>query len=135
MNRLTEYIATEAQITVSDNTMTAIRTGFRTVLADEHRGYTLGRYLAGQLPYYYRTVEGIVADFASQNSALEAVIDLAANAPTSPKFRNSHCGEILASHFVESRLGFRRLYSKLTLTTSENTNVHKMDGLCLTQRI
>lgn len=53
----------------------------------------------------------------------------AATAPTSPSFRNSHCGEILAAHFVEGRLGYKRLYSKLTLTSSQNTNVHKMDGL------
>ncbi|MCA1549695.1 DUF1837 domain-containing protein [Bradyrhizobium sp. BRP19] len=70
-----------------------------------------------------------MTDFVSGNSALEAVLDLAANAPTSPSFRNSHCGEILAAHFIESQLGYRRLYSKLTLTSSENTNVHKMDGL------
>ncbi len=99
------------------------------MLHDEHEGYTLGKHIAGQIPYYYRTVEGIVADFTSQVSALEAVLDLATTVPTSTSFRNSHCGEILASHFVESRLGFRRLYSKLTLTTSQNTNVHKMDGL------
>jgi hypothetical protein len=37
--------------------------------------------------------------------------------------------EILAAHFIESRLGLRRLYSKLTLLSSQNTNAHKMDGL------
>jgi uncharacterized protein DUF1837 len=116
-------------LAVSDGQLKALRKGSRIVLKDDHDGYKLGKHIAGQLPYYYRTIEGIISDFASAVSALEAVVDLAANAPTSPHFRNSHCGEILASHFVESRLGFRRLYSKLTLTTSQNTNVHKMDGL------
>lgn len=103
---------------------------FRAVLKDDHEGYTLGRHIAGQLPYYYRTVEGIVTDFASQNSALEAVLDLVANIPTSPKFRNSHCGEVLASHFVESKLGYRRLYSKLTMT-NPRTQMHTRWTDCL----
>ncbi|MGY4509325.1 Hachiman antiphage defense system protein HamA [Bradyrhizobium sp. USDA 3650] len=99
------------------------------MLHDQHKGYKLGKHLSGQLPYHYRPTKGIADDFTSENSALEAILDLAATAPTSTTFRNSHCGEILAAHFVESQLSYRRLYSKLTLTTSQNTNVHKMDGL------
>ncbi|WP_441228858.1 Hachiman antiphage defense system protein HamA [Tardiphaga sp. 20_F10_N6_6] len=128
-SRLSNYVATEAILTVADSKIVAVRGGSRAILKDEHEGYRLGKHISGKLPYHYRPMEGIVADFASGNSALEAVVDLAANAPTSEKFRNSHCGEILAAEFIESHLGYRRLYSKLTLTTSQNTNVHKMDGL------
>jgi hypothetical protein len=104
-SRISNYIASEAAITVSGPNFIAARGGMRAVLKEDHGGYRLGKHLSGRLPYHYRTVEGIVADFASGNSALEAVLDLAANAPTSAKFRNSHCGEILAAEFVESHLG------------------------------
>jgi hypothetical protein len=128
-DRLSVFVASEIALTVSNAKLRAVRGGTRAVLHDQHNGYKLGKHIAGQLPYHYRSIKGIVDDFVSENSALEAVLDLAANAPTSPTFRNSHCGEILASHFVESKLNYKRLYSKLTLTTSQNTNVHKMDGL------
>ena len=55
-------------------------------------------------------------------------LSLFSQAPTIPKFQNSHSGEILSSVYLEKVLGYRRLYSKLTMTTAENTNVHKMDG-------
>jgi hypothetical protein len=127
--RLSAFIASEIVLSVSSGKLVPVRAGNRAVLHDEHNGYKLGKHVSGQLPYHYRSTKGIVDDFTSENSALEAVLDLAATAPTSTKFRNSHCGEILAAHFVESQLNYRRLYSKLTLTTSQNTNVHKMDGL------
>ena len=57
------------------------------------------------------------------------MLDLMGTAPNSPKFRASHGGEILAAHYIEQSLKFRQLYSKLTLTTSEDTNAHKMDAL------
>jgi len=126
---LKNYIAEELAIAVNGTGLEALRGGSRAVLKDEHNGYSLGRYIAGQLPHHYRTLEGITADFASGTSALEAVLALAAALPDSPSFQNSHGGEILAAHFVESHLGFRRLYSKLTLLSSQNTNAHKMDAL------
>lgn len=125
---LKNYIVTETTLTISNGTK-SVRSGVRSILKDEHNNYTLGKHLSGQLPYYYRTVESILLDFEAEHSALEATIDLVSTAPNSPKFRNSHCGEILCAHFVESQLGYRRLYSKLTMTTSEDTNAHKMDGL------
>ncbi|WP_294196759.1 Hachiman antiphage defense system protein HamA [uncultured Sphingomonas sp.] len=109
--------------------LVAVRGGTRAIIRDEHRGYSLGRYVAGQLPHHYRAAEGIASDFLRGHSALEAVLAMAASMPTSTSFQNSHCGEIIAAHFVEDHLGFRRLYSKLTMLTAENTNAHKMDGL------
>lgn len=129
MASLKDYVAQVVGLNVTGNGVSVVRSGTRAILKDEHKGYTLGKHVSGQLPYHYRTVEGITADFASGHSALEAVLALAASMPTSPSFQNSHCGEIIASHFVEQHLGFRRLYSKLTMLTSQNTNAHKMDGL------
>jgi hypothetical protein len=102
---LKNYIATETALTIS-NGVKSVRSGMRSILKDEHGNYSLGKHLSGQLPYYYRTVESILSDFEAEHSALEATIDLVSTLPNSPKFRNSHCGEILCSHFVESRLGY-----------------------------
>ena len=123
------FFAAEVEIKVTGEDVTAIRQGFRTVLADDVGGYTLGKTISGQLPYYYRKLESVLQDFQSRHNALELLVDLMAAAPTTTSFRNSHCGEIVASQVIERKLGMRRLYSKLTMTTSENTNAHKMDAL------
>lgn len=129
MSKLSDFFISEAALRIATDGVTAVRTGFRTVLSDEAKEVTLARHLSGQLPYYYRKLESVVDDFQSRHDALDIMIDLMGTAPQSPKFRNSHCGEILAGHYVEEKLGLRRLYSKLTMTTSEDTNAHKMDGL------
>ncbi|TIX17108.1 MAG: DUF1837 domain-containing protein [Mesorhizobium sp.] len=129
MAKLKDYIAQVLGLKVTGEGIVAVRGGTRAILHDDYKGYSLGRHISGQLPHHYRTIEGIAADFASGDSALEAVLALAASMPDSISFRDSHCGEIIAAHFVEQHLGFRRLYSKLTMLTSQNTNAHKMDGL------
>ena len=129
LSKLRSYVAKELVLTATASGVTAIRDGSRAVLADDHKGYSLGKYLTGQLPKHYRTLDGIASDFESGNSCLEAVLGMIACMPTVASFQNSHCGEIAAAQFVEEILGYRRLYSKLTMTTSENTNAHKMDGL------
>jgi hypothetical protein len=106
----------------------SIRKGYRANLQDEYRGHQLARYLGGRIPYHYRTPENIGADFSAGHDAIEMVLSLFSQAPTTPKFQNSHSGEILSSIYLEEVVGYQRLYSKLTLTTAENTNVHKMDG-------
>lgn len=117
-----------ARITVSAAPPDAVRLGHRMKLSVGADPNTLAWYVAGQIPYFYRAPASIADDFASRHHALEMVRDIATKAPTKIKFQRSHCGEILAALFVEEVLGFRRLYSKLTMTTAENTNVHKMDG-------
>lgn len=129
MSKLKHYVAQELVLAPSTTGVTAVRDGCRAVLADDYKGYSLGKYLTGQLPKHYRTLDGIASDFESGNSCLEAVLGIIACMPTVASFQNSHCGEIAAAQFVEEVLGYRRLYSKLTMTTSENTNAHKMDGL------
>ncbi|MDR6392610.1 Hachiman antiphage defense system protein HamA [Paraburkholderia phenoliruptrix] len=126
---LKRYVAQEMILATKGDGVTAIRDGYRTVLADDFKDYSLGRYLTGQITQHYRTLDGIASDFKSGNSHLEALLGMIAPIPTVASFQNSHCGEIAAAQFVEDVLGYRRLYSKLTLITSENTNAHKMDGL------
>lgn len=129
MGLLSGYVAHEVGLQSTKKGLSIVRAGTRSVLNDNHQGFSLGKRLSNCLPYYYRTLEGIVSDFALGDYALEAILSLATNAPTSDKYRQSHCGEILGSYYLEQEMGFRRLYSKLTMTTSNNTNVHKMDGL------
>jgi hypothetical protein len=125
---LSRYVAEDIQLAVSGTTATIQRSGWRTLLKDPSPSYSLARDVAGQLPFFYRSPHAIAKDFAARHNFLELLIDLGIKTPTSPKFRNSHFGEILCALYLEHVLGYRRLYSKLTLTTSENTNVHKMDG-------
>ncbi len=122
------YVDGTVDIESSCLTIKKVRAGRRTFLKPDYNGRKLSRYLGGKLPYHYRAPEKIGEDFGAEHDALEMVWSLFAQAPTTPKFQNSHCGEILSSVYLEEVLGYRRLYSKLTLTSSENTNVHKMDG-------
>lgn len=122
------YVEGTVDIESSCLTVKKVRAGRRTFLKSDHDGRKLSRYLGGKLPYHYRTPEKIGEDFGAEHDALEMVWSLFAQAPTSPSFQNSHCGEILSSIYLEEVLGYRKLYSKLTLTSSEDTNVHKMDG-------
>lgn len=47
--------------------------------------------------------------------------------PNSSHFRNSHMGEIFAMLFAEEIMGLRRIYSKLSTLTTQNSNAYKMD--------
>lgn len=129
MSKLQKFYASETLVSVSDTSVSTLRSGFRTILSDSDGKVSLHKYLSGQLPYFYRKMESIVEDFESEHSALELMLDLMAAAPTTQSFRNSHGAEILAAHHIQEKLQYRRLYSKLTMTTSQDTNAHKMDAL------
>ena len=126
---LTNFLADEATLSVSNVHLTAVRDGTRTTFSDGHRPHDLVSHLSGQLPYFYRAPAQIAKDFASRLNALEVLADLIVKLPTTERFQRSHCGEILAALFLEDVLGLTRLYAKLSLSTSQNTNVHKSDGL------
>jgi hypothetical protein len=72
--KLEHFCAEDFDLNITSEGLTAVRKGRRTVFHDEHKGYTFGKHLAGQLPHHYRPIEGIVSDFASRVSALEAVL-------------------------------------------------------------
>lgn len=122
------YVDGTVDIASSCLTIQKVRAGRRSFLKSEYDGRKLSRYIGGKLPYHYRAPEKIGEDFGAEHDALEMIWSLFSQAPTTPKFQNSHCGEILSSVYLEEVLGYRKLYSKLTLTSSQNTNVHKMDG-------
>src|SRR5215213_1793518 len=123
-----KFITKEIELTVSSAGPTVRRKGWRTLFTDSVGNESLVHLVAGQIPYFYRKPESIAADFSRRHNALDMITDLAVKAPTTPKFQRSHCGEIFCALYVEQVLGFTRLYSKLTITSSENTNVHKMDA-------
>lgn len=129
---LNEYVVNEYALTASDTTLTVVREGRRYHLKDGSDDLPLSHHLAGQLPYFYREPAKLAAEFAvemaGRRNALDLLYDLTVRMPTTPKFQQSHCGEILSALLLEEVLGLRRLMCKLTLTTAENTNVHKMDG-------
>lgn len=125
---LEDFIIDLASLSPSSASIEVLRPCKRAVISDGSQPYDLVYHLAGQLPYFYRQPTRIAQDFASRHNALEMLADLAIRMPTHTHFQNSHCGEILAALFLEETLGLTRLYCKLSLTTSQNTNVHKMDA-------
>lgn len=125
---LDDFVTDLIRLSPSSDQLTAVRKGKRAILCDGEQPHDLIHFLSGQLPYFYREPARIAADFASRHHALEMIADIATRLPFRDKFQQSHCGEILAALFLENVLGLTRLYCKLSLTTAENTNVHKMDG-------
>jgi hypothetical protein len=138
MTRLHQYVAKHYEFNVSGSSLTVVRQGHRAHLRDSSGDPTLSHHIAGQLPYFYREPGKLSKEFAEEmanrRNALDLLYDLTVKMPTTPKFQQSHCGEILSALFLEEVLGLRRLMCKLTLTTSENTNVHKMDGFFVDTR-
>ncbi len=125
---LPHFIRQEHILTLTASAITAVRSGHRTLLDESKNGSTLAYHVGGQLPYFYRAPEKIAVDFSERRNALDMLYDMTVKMPTTPKFQQSHCGEVMAALFLEEVLNLRRLFCKLTLTTAENTNVHKMDG-------
>lgn len=132
MVKLHNYIKKDYVLQVSSAALSAIREGRRAHLDEDSNGLPLAHHLAGQLPYFYRDPQKLAKEFAAEmakrRNALDLLYDLTVKMPTTAKFRQSHCGEILSALFLEEVLHLRRLMCKLTLTTAEDTNAHKMDG-------
>lgn len=129
---LGNFVRQEYPLQVSSSGNSPVREGKRAHLNEMFSGNTLAHHLGGQLPYFYRTPSKLQKEFAAEmakrRNALDLLFDLTVKMPTSSKFQQSHAGEILSALFLEEVCGLRRLMCKLTLTTAENTNVHKMDG-------
>ena len=91
-------------------------------------GDRLDDLMADRVPLYYRSPEAIAEmlyDGYFRTAFLEAVRRL----PTSTHFRESHFGEILSAVFAQEVVGWRLIYHKLRLVSSENSNPYKMDLL------
>jgi hypothetical protein len=89
---------------------------------------SLDTYIAERLPYFYREPKQVARLFG-EGYFLSAIKRALERLPTAETFQSSHFAEILAAVYAEEMLGLRRLYSKLALTTAENTNAYKMDVL------
>lgn len=125
---LNNLVREEYVLKASDPKLPVVREGRRTLLDESNGDWSVAHHVAGQLPYFYREPKSIARDFQERRNALDMIRDMVVKLPTTPKFQQSHFGEVLSSIFLEDVLGLRRLFCKLTMTTSENTNVHKMDG-------
>lgn len=125
---LVDFVTDKITISPTSASLSPLRLGERATLCDGVPPRTLVHHLSGQLPYFYRAPADIAAEIVARHHALEVLSDAVIRMPTSPKFQQSHCGEILATLFLEDILGLTRLYCKLSLKTAENSNVHKMDG-------
>lgn len=89
-------------------------------------GVSLEQYLADRVPLFYRNVDNIVKTL-KQGFFLSAFVETLEKLPTSEHFRESHFGEIASAIFADEVMGLRKVYSKLRLLTSENSNAYKMD--------
>ena len=82
--------------------------------------------MADRAPLFYRSPDQI-AEMLREGYFRTAFREALLQLPTSTHFRDSHFGEILSAIFAEKVIGWRLIYSKLTLLTAENSNPYKMD--------
>ena len=87
---------------------------------------TLQEYVCDRLPLFYRDPEA-VANTLRDGYFITAVKETLRRLPMAESFQESHFGEIVAALFAEDVLGLRRLYSKLTYLSTQNSNAYKMD--------
>jgi len=108
------------------------KTMLRTVFCSElvrssaEASITLDHLIFDRTPLFYREPKKIINDL-QYGYFVTPISDTLRRLPQSPSFRESHFGEILATIFAEEVMGLRRIYSKLSLLTSENSNAYKMD--------
>ena len=109
-------------------TKTMVRAIYVSELARYSDGDRLESYIAEGIPFFYRDLPKIQSDLGSGYfvSSIKETLD---RLPTRESFRESHFGEIAACLFAEEVLGLRKLYSKFSLLTAENSNAYKMDLL------
>jgi hypothetical protein len=105
-----------------------VRAVHRAQVVRRSEASTLEGYMADRLPYFYKE-PGDIASAFGEGYFLTAFKEVLQNLPDAPTFRESHFGEIIAAEYAEAILGLKRIYSKLALLTSENTNALKMDIL------
>lgn len=102
------------------------RSVYMSELSRNANGISLEHYMAEKVPLFYRHVDSI-ARTLEQGYFLSAIQETLLKLPTSEHFRESHFGEIASAVFADEVMGLRKVYSKLRLLTSENSNAYKMD--------
>ncbi len=116
----------KAQREVVDGDKPAVRLVYRSELLRNTNGMYIDQYIADRAPLFYRNVEDIIQDLQA-GYFVTAMKTTLARIPNSASFQESHFGEIVAGLFAEDVMGLRKLYSKLSLLTAENSNAYKMD--------
>ncbi len=106
----------------------AYRTVYLSDVIDIAGDKRLCAFLADRLPGFYRSTPKIVQAL-QDGYFLSAVRETLSRLPSAKTFQDSHFGEVCSAVFAEDVLGLQRLYSKLSLLTSENANAFKMDLL------
>ena len=84
------------------------------------------KYIAEKVPYFYREAKRISDSFRDE-LFLTSLYESLRKLPDSKKFQESHFGEIISGLFAEDVIGLKKIYSKLSLLTTENSNAYKMD--------
>lgn len=112
----------------------AVRTVCISEFIRSKENYKLERYIADKAPLFYRETKNIIQDI-EDGFYLTSIIDTLSKLPTSDSFKESHFGEITAGIFAEDVLGLKRLYSKLSLLSAENSNAYKMDLVLYNPRV
>lgn len=133
---LHNYLYDEITLSITDSALVPARSGWFRQLAETDGRMDLFRYIGGKLPYYYRKPENIAQDFLEEHDFMTAIAHMAVRPPTTEEFQSTHFAEILCCVYLREVLGYKILSRKLTQLTSEDTNVHKMDVMCVdvTQR-
>lgn len=90
---------------------------------------TLVNYVADKTPLFYRNFSKLVSELEDGyfTTPMKETLE---KLPDSHHYQSSHFGEICATIFVEEILGIKKVYSKLSLNTTENQNAYKMDLIC-----
>lgn len=87
---------------------------------------SLDKYIADRAPLFYRDIDNIHRSM-QDGFFLTPIKETLSKLPTSKSFQESHFGEITTGIFAEEVMGLRKLYSKLSLLSAENSNAYKMD--------
>lgn len=126
------FLEDEISLELEDKTISKQRCVWkRNVLDEDGEKLKLSRFVSGKIPYYYRDPSKIANDFYDKLDTIGLIADICRKTPRTEKFRCSHFGEILGSIYIEEILGYKILLRKLTQLTAEDTNVHKMDVMCV----
>lgn len=126
------FLEDEILLDIEDKTISKQRCVWtRNILDENGEKLKLSRFISGKIPYYYRDPLKIANDFYEKLDTIGLIADICRKTPTTEKFRCSHFGEIIGSIYIEEILGYKILLRKLTQLTAEDTNVHKMDVMCV----
>jgi hypothetical protein len=116
---------TRANFTCDKN---VVRVVYVSDVAENTDAVKLKDYIADKTPLFYRDLPKVLQSFGDGHF-VSPIKETLSRLPTSDSFRSSHFAEITTTIFAEEVMGLRKIYSKLSLLTSENANAFKMDLL------